>query len=602
MHRRASEAIDQQVSAFRSFQLEVRHAIAYAGILTHLSCIALLFSAMSAAATPASNRDPLLEKATSLHTQGDYAHSIPILKELVNRFPRDYECNLLLGEDLLRNGNVEDSLAYLKAASDLRTSDGTALAFLADAAIDLGDFAMAAEALEAAIARDAQSEAFLTKWADFSLDRSRDLGIALRKTKAGEAVMLRVNAASRAERSQVRESLLAESAAKYPEQPGIWGELGAVQIGLGKNEEAARSMKQALQREPHRTETLELEALSAAFEQRWPDAAAKVSAIGAKSPSDLRNTLESWPPYLVPEANVHGTVWDCLRTHGASCTLLSAKPISTAGVGPRELYAAGKWEQLAALPAPSNPDGSQSLWRGVALARIGDCSRAIPPLERGAKADPLTAGYWLEICYAKAGQAVMAQLSKAGNNVALHELKGDLLLRLRNDASAAQWEYAEALKSRPKDPHLLARLADALDQIGDAAQARQSALAALDADPHEPLALRIVARMAIRERDYDEAIERLRALIASGSADDWTQVQLGVAYGQSGHPEEALRYLEAELRAGYPDHKGALHALLARALRKVGRDHDAELAAAEASKLAQSSMESGTETGPDTHP
>jgi predicted Zn-dependent protease len=181
-------------------------------------------------------------------------------------------------------------------------------------------------------------------------------------------------------------------------------------------------------------------------------------------------------------------------------------------------------------------------------------------------------------------------------------LKGDLLLRLRSDAAAAQWEYAEALKSRPKDPHLLARLADALDQIGDTAQASESAHAALEGDPHETLALRTLARMAMNERNYEEAIVRLRALIASGSADDWTQVQLGVAYGQSGHPEEAVRYLEPELHAGYADKKGALHALLARALRKVGRDLDADAAAAEASKLAQSSMESGGNEDRDAHP
>lgn len=414
--------------------------------------------------------------------------------------------------------------------------------------------------------------------------------------------MLRVNAASRAERNEVRESLLAESAAKYPEQPGIWGELGALQIDLAKTADAAQSLKQALRHEPNRAETLQLEALSAAFEQRWADAAGKLSAIATKSPTDLKNALETWPPYLVPDGSVQDPVWDCLRSHGTGCAALTVKPMNTASLGPRELYAAGKWEQLATLPVPRNSDDSESLWYGAAFARTGDCSRAIPSLERGLKADQFTAGYWLEICYARAGQAVIAQLNKTGNEVAVHELKGDLLLRLRSNAGAAQWEYAEALKLRPNDPHLLARLADALDQIGDPAQARQSALAALDADPRESLAVRILARMAMSERNYDEAIERLRALIASGSADDWTQVQIGVAYGQSGHAEEAVRYLEPELRAGYPDPKGALHAMLARALRKVGRDRDAELAAAEASKLAQSSMETGIGANPDNHP
>lgn len=592
----------QQVSLSQSFHSEMCHATARPDILKHFLCIALLFSTTSAVATPILDRDSLLAKATSFHAQGDYGHSIPILKELVTHSPRDYECNLLLGEDLLRNGNIDLSMAYLKAASDLRPSDGTAFTLLADAAIDLGDFPQAARALQAAVSRNPESQPFLLKWADFSLDRSHDLGIALRKTRAGEAVMLRVNAAARAERNEVRESLLAESAAKFPEQPGIWGELGCLQISLGNTADAAESLKQALQHEPHRAETLQLEALTAAYKQRWPDAAAKISVIAAKSPADLKNTLESWPQSLIPDSDIRGNIWDCLRSHDTRCAPLAGKPMKTAGSDPRELYGAGKWELLAALAGPRNPDDSESLWRGVALARTDGCSRAIPSLERGLKADQLTAGYWLEICYAKAGQTVIGQLIRRGDDVTVHEVKGDLLLRLRNDAGAAQWEYAEALKSRPKDPHLLARLADALDQIGDAGQARQSALGALDGDPHESLALRVLARMAMSERNYEEAIERLRALIASGSADDWTHVQLGVAYGQSGHPEEALRYLEPELGAGYPDPKGALHALLARALRRVGRDHDADLAAAEAAKLAQSSMETGTGANPATPP
>jgi tetratricopeptide (TPR) repeat protein len=563
-----------------------------AGLEYVLGVLFLISSAPAGLATSAPDRSALLKAATAFHSQGDYGHSIPILKELVARFPADFEGNLLLGEDLLRNGNVEASLTPLREAAAVRPSDGTALALLADAAIDLGDLPGAAEAMQAAVAKNPESEAFLVKWADFSLDRSRDVGIALRRTRSGEAVMLRVNAASRAERDEVRESLLAESAAKSPEQPGIWGELGAVQVALGKRSEAEESLKNALQREPESTETLQLEALTAAFDQRWMRAAGKLYAIAARSPADLSSTFGSWPRYLVPEKTVQGKVWDCLRSQNLKCSLDEAgKPAST-GLSARELYASGRWEKLTALPKARTLDREELLWRGVAFAKTDDCSRAIPALERGLKIDELTAGYWLELCYAKAGQMVMSRLVKMGSPVALHEVKGDLLLRLRNDAGAAQWEYAEALKLRPNDPHLLARLADALNQVGETTQAGESARAALAGDPHETLALRLLARMAMSERNYEEAIARLRALAACGPADDWTQVQLGVAYGQSGHPEEAVRYLEPELRANYRDEKGALHALLARSLRKLGRDHDAELAAAEAAKLAASAMES----------
>jgi hypothetical protein len=46
------------------------------------------------------------------------------------------------------------------------------------------------------------------------------------------------------------------------------------------------------------------------------------------------------------------------------------------------------------------------------------------------------------------------------------------------------------------------------------------------------------------------------------------------------------------LAAGYPDQKGALHAQLASALRKLGRMDEAGQASAEASRLANASLQS----------
>jgi predicted Zn-dependent protease len=101
---------------------------------------------------------------------------------------------------------------------------------------------------------------------------------------------------------------------------------------------------------------------------------------------------------------------------------------------------------------------------------------------------------------------------------------------------------------------------------------------------------------AMSERDYAEALVRLKQQMAISPKDDWAHVQLGVAYGQLGHPEEAQRYLGPELSAGYPDPKGALHAMLATALRKMGRDVEAKKAASEAARLASLSVE-GSDTG-----
>lgn len=543
----------------------------------------------------------LLKAATAFHNQGDYSHSIPILKQLIERDPLNYEANLLLGEDFFHSGNFHDALGSLEVAAKERPKDGTALTLLAEAALDLGDHATAADALQTAVTRSPDDEQVLVRWADFCLDRSRVLGQQMRATKHGEATMLRVTAANRKDGDAVRESLLQQSATIDPEQRGIWGELGSAQLALGKSTEAAESLREAQRREPQETETLRLEALFAGLEQRWSDAEKRLSVIGLRSPADLKKALASWPQYLAPEPEVTGIIWTCLRNPAQACMLPSAKPQKSEGLNAKDLYSTGRWEQLVALPRVTAADNSESLWQGVAYARTNDCPRAIPSLERGLKVDGRVAGFWLEVCYAGTGEKVLNHLRSIGNELAIHELKGDLLLRLKNDGAAAQWEYAEALKSRPKDPHLLARLADAYERVGEVEKAKETARAAIALDAQESLALRTLALMAMSEREYSEAIVLLKQLIAIDPLDGWTHVQLGVAYLQTGHPEDALRYLGPELAAGYPDKKGALHAQLASALRKLGREDEAKLASAEASKLAKSSLEGDENGNPNAH-
>jgi predicted Zn-dependent protease len=561
-----------------------------------LFAVALLVVAKTLHAMPPEDIATLLKTATTLQQQGDYAHCIPILRRILQISPRNYAANLLLGEDLLLIGSLRDSLVPLRVASEARPEDGTAQVYLAQAYARLGDFSMAAEALNSARARSGDTEQLLVAWARFSLNRFSALGSSLHNIKGGEGTELRFEAAGRPEGSEGRELLLQQSAAADPEQRGIWGELGLAQLETGKPSEAQKSLIEAQKRDPDGAETLRLEALFAGVQHRWSDAGRYLSDLGARSPIELRRALGTWPRSLVPGPEVTATVWDCLRNTAVSCPLTAAQPHGGEGLSARDLYAEGRWEQLVALPAVKLADHAESLWRGVALAKTGDCPRAIPPLESGANADLRATGFWLKVCYATEIEQTAARLRTMGSEPALHELNGDVMLQLHGDADAAQKEYAEALKSRPNDPRLLAKLADADMRLGDVERTKTAALAALAVDAHDSSAVRTLAMTAMSERDYAEALVRLKQLMAISPKDDWAHVQLGVAYGQLGHPEEAQRYLGPELSAGYPDPKGALHAMLATALRKMGRDVEAKKAASEAARLASLSVE-GSDTG-----
>jgi len=541
-----------------------------------------------------------LKAASAFHERADYAHSIPILKRIVQISPRNYRANLMLGEDLLRSGKPQDALAPLRAASEARPDDLVALDFTVAAAESLDDPATESEALESAVARSGGDERHLLVWANFCLNRFHALEMALLATRQGEGAELRISAWGNPEGSEARESLLEQSAAADPQQRGIWGELGIAQLELDKQAEARKSLNEAESREPQEAATLRLEALLAAAEHSWQPAEERLLALGARSPAELAKALRFWPSTLAPGPWDTGAVWNCIRTTTAPCPLLAAPPQGGEGLSAKDLYAEGRWEQLKALPEVATADRSEWFWRGVAQARTGDCLQAIPLLERGMKANEREDSLYLQVCYASEEQRSEDRLGAAGNQGAFHELKGDSALSLRNDPAAAQKEYAKAVRSRPKDARLLSRLAEAYRLVGDPAHARATALSALAVDPRQPSAIQTIAQVDLNERQYAEALVRLKQLAALLPRDAWTQVELGITYGQLGQPGETVHYLEPQLAAGYPDPKGALHAQLANALRKLGRADEARQAAAEASRLANASLESHEREKSDT--
>jgi cellulose synthase operon protein C len=559
----------------------------------------IAFVALSSAAqqTQSGDVESLLTDGIALSQQADYAHAIPVLARATRLAPRNYQANLLLGVDLLRSGHPANALAPLRIAAEAHV-DETAEGYLGEAQKARGEFALAAEAFEAAVVRSPNSEQALVGWAEFSLERFRVLGLWLRSSDRGKAALLRVQAEGTRHGMPQREELLRHAAEADPEQPGIWGELGIAQAEIGQRTEAEASLKTASERQPDASSTLKLEALITAAQGNWTEAENWLLALGSRSHVELQRTLAEWPQGLVPDHDVRGPIWQCLREHSTNCPMkpetIKNGPASSAA----KLFAEGRWDQLAAMPPPAAGQGSAWFWRGVALAEMGDCARAIPSLERGLKDGTELAGYWLIVCYGSEAGHAAAQLVAQSKRAAVHRIQGDILLSMKGDAAGAEKEYAEALSLRPKDPDILVKIAEAYMTLGDMDRVRQAAQEVLTEDPHQQPALRLMVRIATNERDYPEALRALDKLASMDPGDAWTRVQQGVAYAQTGHPEDAVRYLEPALRTGYPDERGALHALLAGQLRKLGREQQAKSAADEAMRLANAFQE---HTQPDDH-
>ena len=237
------------------------------------------------------------------------------------------------------------------------------------------------------------------------------------------------------------------------------------------------------------------------------------------------------------------------------------------------------------------------------------CPGPIPMLEKRLEEQSATSDsatktrHDLSLCYTIEADGAAAQLNAdVQDKAALHQLQGDVLLRLSNDAAGAQSEYKQAIALRVRDPALYERMAEAQMSAGDPEGARQSAMAALEIDPHRKAAMGTLATVAMSNRNYEEALPWLAKMKAESPQDRKVEVELGKALAQTGKVVEALANLRDALAAGYPDEKGALHSLEARLLREIGRNAEAAKAAAEAKHLSndfQSGNRYGAKKGPD---
>jgi tetratricopeptide (TPR) repeat protein len=462
------------------------------------------------------------------------------------------------------------------------------------------DYAAAGEAFLNGISREPGSVAAWMKWADFDLERFRILDLELRSAQSGMAVVLRFEAQGFDSGPETREELLRQSATADPEQQGIWGELGVEQVRRGMPVEATATLKTALERQPKDSWTLRLQAITAAAQGHWAKAEVHLRELGVRSPAVLRSALKAWPRNLLPKEELEGGIWECARKESEACLEKIKFPASEGQDSEDQLFAEERWEQLAALAEPPREVPAAWFRRGVALAELNDCARAIPALERGLGAGGETAAYWLELCYASEAERATARIGALGNEAVFHRVRGDFLVRVTGDTQSATEEYEKARKLQPRDAVLAERVAQAYQSLGEMNQAKQAAREALALDPRRPVAVRLLVSIAMDERDYPAALEFLNKMLVMRSNDAWARVEMGVAYAQTGQPQQALAYLEPLLAAGYPDERGALHGMLAGVLRKLGREQEAQTAAAEANRLSNLFQQHG-QKGVDDH-
>jgi len=535
----------------------------------------------------------LVQQAFDFHQKGQFSEALPLLHRAYELAPQDYFVNLLLGIDSLRTGQAKAAVAFLKNASRLRPKEEYPLAYLGEAYARQGFYGEAAEAyIKAVHVAPGNSESGVAL-VDFALARFASMSELLRSSKKGLAAEYRLRALAQVEADASRLSLLQRAADLDPTAPGIWSDLARAALVTGNLADAEVFVRKALKADSNDQEAKIAGAQIAAQAAEWERAIELINSVAQNSPETLSRAVSQWPAQLQPPVSttVSGPAakfFDCVRESQSGCHLASTRKTSLQGSS--ALFREQKWEQLTKLPAP--PPGQTVAWlqRGVAFAKLENCPKAIPSLERGlSKSSPDVYGMLLlSWCYSREAGNTADQIQQSADDEApVHVMRGDILLRLQAKAAMAVVEYQQALAQDANDPAVLERLAEAQLGAGQVDAARQTAEAALKIDPQRIAAKSTLAKIAMQQRDYSAALPYLRELVARDPQDESIRIELGKACAQTGGLDEALKNLAPALAHGYPDEKGSLHYLLGSVLKKMGRNAEAEQAFAAATQLSE---------------
>ncbi|MGE5111817.1 MAG: tetratricopeptide repeat protein [Acidobacteriaceae bacterium] len=471
---------------------------------------------------------------------------------------------------------------------------------MAEAQARLGNFDRAFVSFHRAVEIAPDSHEAVIGLVDFSLERFKRMSEQLRSSQPGLAAEYRLQAlSSPPDRSRIQ--LLRHAANLDSKARGVWGELAVEEIAGGDDEQGREDIKRALHDNPDDLRAWFAEAVLSAKNGDWAAAYVNLDKIGQHSPGILASSASDWPKSLEPPtsqpppAAVAG-FFQCVRDTAKAC-LPSRKPASGSvarsanqASASSTLFSQQRWEKLAELPDPGRKDSLSWYRRGVAFAQTSRCEKAIPALELGTKEPSVAvdAMYFLARCYAKVTGRIADSLQLENKDQVLqHVIRGDVLLRLQANSDAAVREYQIASQLQPGDPSVWERLAEAQLGAGQVDAAKSSAAKALQLDAHRVSAIHTLAKVAMEEREYAEALPYLRELAQRTPDDLSTRVELGTACANTGALEEALDNLETALGRGYPDEKGSLHYLLGTVLRKMNRMTQAEQAFQTSQELAR---------------
>jgi len=236
-------------------------------------------------------------------------------------------------------------------------------------------------------------------------------------------------------------------------------------------------------------------------------------------------------------------------------------------------------------------------WLGIVELGAGHPDEAVGPLDRAAALNPKDPNV---LDYRGRAHSLVAQESYRAltaldpDSWRVHRALGEIYSESRQWENAIA-EYQKAIEKQPNNSDLYEELGDGYQRLGKSDLASHAYETELKLSPRNPVALYNLGKIQVQRGDPQHGVALLRQAADASSPSAPVSFYLGRGLAETGHPDEAVTWLEKSLTQGPSDFmKQSAYFQLTRVYKMLNRNQDAQRAADELKKLKDAAGTSGS--------
>jgi tetratricopeptide (TPR) repeat protein len=227
-------------------------------------------------------------------------------------------------------------------------------------------------------------------------------------------------------------------------------------------------------------------------------------------------------------------------------------------------------------------------WLGIVELAAGHPDEAVGPLDKAAALsprDPNVLDYRGRAHSLVAQESYRALTALDPDSWRVHRALGEI------DAESGQWEsaiaeYQKAIDKQPDNSDLYEELGNGYQRLRQFDLASHAYESELKLSPRNSVALYNLGKIQLQHGDPQRGVSLLRQAADTSATSAPISYYLGQGLADTGHPEEAVTWLEKSLGQGPSDFiKQSAYFQLARVYKMLNRKEDAQRAADELKKL-----------------